>query len=372
VADVELTVIGAGVVGLAVAARLAKDSRDLVVLERNARHGQETSSRNSEVIHAGIYYAPGSLKAELCVEGNRRLYEYCERHALPHRRLTKLIVATTVDETATVEALYANGRANGVELRLLSGAESRALEPAVPAVAALFSPSTGILSADALMDCLLRSAVAAGATLMTGSEVVRLLRRADAYEISVRRGDEIETFTSARVVNAAGLDADRVAALAGIDIGAAGYRVEYWKGSYFAASAKWRGRLSRLVYPVPGQTGLGVHVVLDLAGRLRFGPDAERLADRRSDYAVDPVRRPAFASAARKLLPDLADDDLTPDTSGIRPKLCATDGSPRDFVIAEESARGLPGLVNLIGIDSPGLTASLAIAERVASLLAGR
>ena len=201
---------------------------------------------------------------------------------------------------------------------------------------------------------------------------MRLSPRAGEYEISVRRGDEIETFTSAHVVNAAGLDADRVAALAGIDVDAAGYGLEYWKGSYFAASAKWRGRLSRLVYPVPGQTGLGVHVVLDLAGRLRFGPDAERLADRRIDYAVDPARRAAFASVVRKLLPDLADEDLSPDTSGIRPKLCSTDGSPRDFVIAEESARGLPGLVDLIGIDSPGLTASLAIAERVASLLAGR
>ena len=163
-ADVELTIIGAGVVGLAVAGRLAKDSRDLVVVERHLRHGQGTSSRNSEVIHAGIYYAPGSLKAELCVEGNRRLYEYCEWHGLPQQRLTKLIVATTPDETAEIEALYENGRANGVELRLLSGAESRALEPAVPAVAALFSPSTGILSADTLMDCLLRSVVAAGAT----------------------------------------------------------------------------------------------------------------------------------------------------------------------------------------------------------------
>jgi L-2-hydroxyglutarate oxidase LhgO len=369
VADVELTVIGAGVVGLAVAARLAPLTRDLVLIERNARHGQETSSRNSEVIHAGIYYAPGSLKAQLCVEGSRRLYELCEQQGVAHRRLTKLIVATDADETEALEALHENGRANGVELRLLSGAEARRLEPAVPAVAALFSPSTGILSADQLMDRLLRCAVAEGATLMTGSEVVALERRADHYEITLKRGDTTEAFSTERVVNAAGLGADALAALAGIDVDAAGYRVDYWKGSYFALRDRWRGRLSRLVYPVPTRDSLGVHVVLDLAGRLRFGPDAERLADRRVDYAVDPNRRAAFAVAARQLLPEITEDDLLPDTSGIRPKLRSANGNARDFVVVEESAHGLPGLVNLIGIDSPGLTASLAIAERVAGLL---
>jgi L-2-hydroxyglutarate oxidase LhgO len=369
VADVELTVIGAGVVGLAVAARLAKHFPGLLVLERRPRHGQETSSRNSEVIHAGIYYTPGSLKAQLCVEGKERLYQYCQQRGLPHRRLTKLIVATQPDEIGALERLYENGRANGVELRLISADEARALEPAVPALAALYSPTTGVVSADALMDCLLREAVSSGATLLPGSEVVGLSRRAGVYEISARRGQGAERFTSARVVNAAGLAADEIAALAGIDVAAADYQLEYWKGSYFAASSKWRGRVTRLVYPVPSHTSLGVHVVLALDGRLRFGPDSERLADRQIDYAVDLGKRAAFAAAARKLLPELGEDDLTPDTSGVRPKRRSPDGAGRDFVIAEESPRGLPGLVNLIGIDSPGLTASLAIAERVATLL---
>jgi L-2-hydroxyglutarate oxidase LhgO len=365
----DVTVIGAGVVGLAVAARLAPDHPGLMLLERRARHGMETSSRNSEVVHAGIYYPPGSQKALLCVEGNRRLYELCARHGIPHARLTKLIVAMRSEETAEIERLYENGRANGVELRLLTGAEARALEPHVPAVAALLSPSTGILSADALMDFLLHSALASEATLMTAAEVVGLTRRGSDYEIVVRRGTQDETFTSQRVVNAAGLGADTLAALAGIDLDQASYRAHYWKGSYFAARSDARGLISRLVYQVPSQTSLGVHVVLDLAGRLRFGPDAEYLADRRIDYAVDPTRRAAFAQAARLLLPDLRDDDLVPDTSGVRPKLQAPGEPARDFVIAEESARGLPGLVNLIGIDSPGLTAALAIAERVARLL---
>ena len=370
-AEVDLAVIGAGVVGLAIARRLAASHRGLLILERRARHGTETSSRNSEVVHAGIYYEPGSLKARLCVEGHRMLRELCVRHALPHRWLGKLIVAVAPEEISTLERLLAVGSENGASLRLVSGATARGMEPAVPALAALESPDTGIVSADALMDFFLRSAEMDGATLSLGSEVVGLARATRDWEIAVRTPEGTETFTAERVVNAAGLGADEVAALAGIDLDAAGYRLHYCKGAYFAAP-RWKDRISRLVYPTPDAASLGVHVVLDLAGRLRFGPDVEPLAGRTLDYRVDPGRRAAFAAAAARLLPGIREEDLVPDTAGIRPRLQAPGGAPRDFVIADEAGRGLPGLIDLIGIESPGLTAALAIAEHVAHLLGER
>lgn len=368
-ADVPLTVVGAGVVGLAVAARLAPRLPDLVVLERRERHGQETSSRNSEVIHAGMYYAPGSLKARLCVRGNALLYELCERLAVPHRRLGKLIVAMAEHEIPDLEKLLARGRDNGVELELIPGAQARALEPAVPALAALHSPRTGILGAHGLMDALLQQARSSGALLRTGAELVGIERQADGYALTVRHGDATETFTSERLVNAAGLECDAVAGLAGIDVDAAGYRLHYCKGSYFAVGPSRSGLVRRLVYPVPSADTLGVHVVLDLDGRMRFGPDLEYLPDRRLDYSVAESKRPAFAQATRRLVPGIGDEELSPDIAGIRPKLQASGGPARDFIIREESDRGLPGLVNLIGIESPGLTASLAIAEHVEEMI---
>lgn len=367
--DVGLTVIGAGAVGLAVAARLAPRFPDLVVLERHERHGQETSSRNSEVIHAGMYYAPGSLKARLCVEGNRLIYEACARHGLPHARLGKLIAATRADEVEDLERLLERGRENGVSLRLLSAAEARALEPDVPSVAALLSPDTGILSAHALMDHLLHAARAAGAVLQPRSEVLGLERRQGDFRLSVRGPEGLESFTSERVINAAGLESDRVAGLAGIDLDAAGYRLHWCRGHYFSLSPARAPRVTHLVYPVPSAHSLGTHVVLDLAGRLRFGPDVEYLEERRLDYRVDPARRPGFGASVRRLLPSVRDEDLQPDTSGIRPKLQGPNDPPRDFVIADEAPRGLPGLLDLVGIDSPGLTAALAIARHVDALV---
>lgn len=370
-ADTGVTVVGGGVVGLAVAVRLAARAPDLVLLERHERHGLETSSRNSEVIHAGMYYPTGSLKARLCVEGARLLYETCERHGLPFRRIGKLIVAATPEETPALERLLAQGRANGVELRMLGAGEARALEPNVAAAAALLSPNTGILSAHALMDHLAGELRAAGAVIHSRAELVALERRGGDYRLTLRTPDGLESFTSERVVNAAGLESDTVAALAGIDLDAAGYRLRWCKGSYFSV-APARGRLlSRLVYPVPSQVSLGVHAVLGLEGRLRFGPDVEYLDERRADYAVDETKRADFGAAARRLLPALRDEDLAPDIAGIRAKLQGPGEPFRDFVIREEGERGLPGLVNLVGIDSPGLTSAPAIAEHVASLLAG-
>jgi L-2-hydroxyglutarate oxidase LhgO len=367
-ADTGVAVIGGGVVGLAVAARLAP-ATEVVILERRARHGQETSSRNSEVIHGGMYYPTGSLKARLCVEGNRRLYELCARHRVPHARVGKIIAAMTPEEVPRLDDLLALGTANGVEMTRLSAEEARALEPRVPSVGALLSPNTGIVSAHALMDCLLHLAREAGALLQPRAEVVGLARVGSEWRLTVREGGEEGVLSAERVVNAAGLEADTIAGLAGIDIGAAGYRQHYWKGSYFSVRPAKAGVVSRLVYPVPGHVSLGVHAVVGLEGRLRFGPDAEYLADRALDYRVAESKRAVFAASVRRLVPELLDEDLEPDMAGIRPKLQGPGQGVRDFVIAEESGRGLPGLVNLVGIDSPGLTSATAIADEVARLI---
>jgi L-2-hydroxyglutarate oxidase LhgO len=368
-ADTGVAIIGGGVVGLAVAARLAPRA-EVVILERRARHGQETSSRNSEVIHGGMYYPTGSLKARLCVEGNRRLYELCAARQVPHARVGKIITAMKPEELPALDDLLALGTANGVEMRRLTAEEARALEPHVPSAGALLSPNTGIVSAHGFMDCLLHLARDAGALLQPRAEVVGLARNGGGdWTVTVRAGDEEESLTAERVVNSAGLEADTIAALAGIDLDAAGYRQHYWKGSYFSVRPAKAGVVSRLVYPVPGHVSLGVHAVVGLEGRLRFGPDAEYLPDRALDYRVDESKRAAFAVSVRRLVPEIEDDDLAPDMAGIRPKLQAPGQGVRDFVIAEESARGRPGLVNLLGIDSPGLTSSLAIAEEVAGLL---
>jgi L-2-hydroxyglutarate oxidase LhgO len=370
VADVSLTVVGAGVVGLAVAERLAPRHPDLLLLERRERAGTETSSRNSEVVHAGLYYTPGSWKARLCVAGRDMLYERCARRGIPHLRTEKIVTATEQGDLPALDALLERGRANGVELRRLSAAEVRALEPAVHTHGGLLSPSTGIVSAHGLMDDLLAGARAAGATLQPRTELVAAERRDADYRLTVRGPEGLESFTSERVVNAAGLESDTVAGLFGVDVDAAGYRLHWCRGRYFAASPRQAGIVSRLVYPAPGPVSLGVHAVLGLDGRLRFGPDAEYLPARVLDYRVDEGLAPAFAEAVRRLVPAVTEAELTPDIAGIRAKLQGPGEGFRDFVIAEESARGRPGLVNLVGIDSPGLTSALAIAAEVERLLA--
>jgi L-2-hydroxyglutarate oxidase LhgO len=367
-ADTGVAIIGGGVVGLAVAARLAPGA-EVIILERHPRHGQETSSRNSEVIHGGMYYPTGSLKARLCVDGNRRLYELCAAHQVPHARCGKIITATTPEERPMLEDLLARGTANGVEMRMMSAEETQALEPRIRTVGALLSPNTGIVSAHALMDCLLHLAREAGALLQPRAEVVGLSQSGGDWRLEVKSGAEVETLTAERVINSAGLEADIVAGLAGIDVDAAGYRQYYWKGSYFSVRSAKAGVVKRLVYPVPTHVSLGVHAVVGLEGRLRFGPDAEHLPARNLDYRVDEGKRAAFATSVRRLVPEITDDDLAPDMAGIRPKLQGPGQGVRDFVIAEESARGLAGLVNLVGIDSPGLTSSLAIAEEGAGLI---
>lgn len=366
---------------MAAAAALAAPHRTVLLLERNARLGLETTSRNSGVIHAGIYYAPGSAKARFCVAGRDALYRLCAERGVPHRRIGKLIVATSAEEEPALETLRARAAANGVlNLEALDGPAVRALEPNVKAGAALFSRDSGIVDPLALVAALWREARDGGAEAVLATELVGLDRIAGGWKVTSRTAaDATESHESRVVVNAAGLASDRVAALAGIDVDAAGYRLHYVKGDYFSVTRAQAAKVTRLVYPVPPVAGhgLGVHWTLDLEGRARLGPDAtwiERVGTAGlgtaggpspSAYAVDPAKRQAFLAAARRFLPFLESNDLAPEMSGIRPSL-RTPGSPeRDFVVVHETGRDMPGLVNLVGIESPGLTSSLAIARHV-------
>jgi L-2-hydroxyglutarate oxidase LhgO len=366
--DVEVVVIGAGVVGLAVAAELVESGASVVVVERNAGPGRETSSRNSEVIHAGIYYPTGSLKARLCVEGNELLYAFCDRAGVACRRIGKLVVACAEEEVSELERLFAVGDANGVqELRLVDQQEIRRWEPEVSGVAALYSPSTGIVDSHGLVKALEGRARAGGVVLYQAA--VRGIEPArEGYRIRVENPGGTEWLLSRLVVNAAGLEADRVASLAGIG----GYRLWWCKGEYFSLSGPVARGVSRLIYPVParGLTSLGVHVTLDLAGRVRLGPDATYVDRTAASLDVDPRKAAAFYDAARRFLPGVRLEDLRPDTAGIRPKLQGPAEPWADFIIRDEVLAGCPGFVNLVGLESPGLTSCLSVAREVCHLLA--
>ncbi|MBX2992153.1 MAG: NAD(P)/FAD-dependent oxidoreductase [Bacteroidetes bacterium] len=368
-ADAAVTIIGGGVVGLAIAAELSAHYSPLFLLERHPRYGTETSSRNSEVIHAGIYYLHGSLKAELCVEGRDMLYSFCEKHGIPFRRITKIITATRKEYLPDLERLYQHGTGNGVPLEMMTAEQVHALEPHIASAGGILSPTTGIISAHRLMDFFYHSAKKNGAEILTHCEVVGLKKESADFNVTIDESGNRSTFTSEIVINAAGLESDTVAAMAGIDVDAAGYRLHHCKGSYFAVSNSKRNLISRLVYPTPTTESLGVHALIDLGGRLKFGPDVEYLSERTYDYSVDGGKRHAFAESVRAILPSIKDEDLSPDYSGIRAKLQAKGEPVRDYIIRHESDRGLSGLINLIGIESPGLTASPAIARYVHDLL---
>jgi L-2-hydroxyglutarate oxidase LhgO len=369
--DFEVTVIGAGVIGLAIAARLSERHPSLVVVEKNERYGMETSSRNSEVIHAGIYYTPGSLKARLCVEGREQLYTLCSKHDIPHKRITKIITATNEEELARIEAIYRNGITNGVELKMLDRRATLKLEPNINTVGSIFSPTTGIISAHGLMDYFYHAAINNGATVQHYCDVMGIESSSRGYTIFVDEHGHRSSFTTEKVINAAGLYADRVASMVGIDLEKAGYKQYFAKGSYFVVTPSKARLVSRLVYPVPLNEGLGVHAVLDWGGRLKFGPDVEYLHDKRIDYFVAEAKRSAFAASIRRILPAIQDEDITPDMSGIRAKIQKEGEPPKDFLIVHERERGLEGVVNLVGMDSPGLTSSPAIARYVEELLYG-
>jgi L-2-hydroxyglutarate oxidase LhgO len=374
--DFDTAVVGAGVVGVAAGAALAATGRSVVVLETRDGIAQIGSSRNSEVIHAGIYYPKQSLKATLCRRGSDLLYARCEVRRVGHKRIGKLIVATCDEEIPKLEALLSAARENDVpDISMIDAAEIARLEPDVAGVAALHSRATGIVDAHGLCLSYLAEMEEHGGTLLVDHKVTVLNREPDHWRVVVRtragEGDE-QTLRCHEVVNAAGLEADQVAKLAGVDIDAAGYRIYLCKGDYFALAPGADVKLKQLVYPVGSASGagLGVHATLDLAGRVRFGPDAHSVSD--IDYQVDGTKASAFADAVARYLPAMRAEWLTPDFAGIRSKLAAEGSGFRDFVVGEESDKGLPGLVSCVGIESPGLTASGAIAERVVDLLDAR
>ena len=359
--QVECVVIGAGVVGLALARTLARAGQEVLVLEAEYRIGTGISSRNSEVIHAGIYYAAGSLKARTCVAGNRLLYAFCEAHGVACQRLGKLIVAQA-DQLKALREIQAKAAANGVALAWLEADAVQALEPALRCAAALHSPATGIVDSHGLMRALWLDAEAHGATVVLRSPVLGGRVAPGGLELRVGGADPT-SLRARRVFNAAGLGAQRVAR------GLVGLPPEtvppqfLSKGNYYGLSGK--APFARLVYPIPSQGALGVHLTLDLAGQARFGPDVEWIEQ--EDYAVDPRRADRFYAEVRTYWPGLPDGSLQPAYAGIRPKLHGPGEPAPDFMVQTEAVHGVPGLVNLYGIESPGLTASLALAEEVAA-----
>jgi L-2-hydroxyglutarate oxidase LhgO len=362
--QIDCVVIGAGVVGLAVARALALQGREVMVLEAADAIGTGTSSRNSEVIHAGIYYPQGSLKARLCVEGKELLYAYCAERGIGHSRCGKLIVATSDAQVAQLQGIIAKAAANGVhDLVLLTREEARALEPQLACVAAVNSPSTGIVDSHGLMLALQGDLENAGGLVVLNSPLARAECTQEAIILIAEDGTELQAKS---VVNAAGLHAQ---SLARRFAGLADNHVPpsyYAKGNYFTLSG--RSPFSRLIYPVPEAAGLGVHLTIDLGGQAKFGPDVQWVSAP-DDLVVDPARGEAFYAEVRKYWPALQDGALIPGYAGVRPKIQAPDEPARDFLIQGPDVHGVPGLVNLFGIESPGLTSSLAIGNYVGRLL---
>lgn len=355
-------VVGAGVVGLAIGRELALRGHEVIVAEAAGGIGTGVSSRNSEVIHAGMYYPTGSLRARHCVEGRRRLYAFCASHGVPHARVGKLIVATTEMEAAKIAAIHAQGVENGVEgLSLLDGVEAQRLEPSLACHAALLSTETGIVDSHALMLALQGDIEEAGGALAFNTPIDRLTRTPEGW---VARFGEDELIVDA-VVNAASFGAQTLARATEGYPAARVPRLVLAKGNYFGCTGK--PAFSRLIYPAPVEGGLGIHLTLDLAGRMRFGPDVEWIDA--PDYEVDPGRGALFYAAIRRYWPALPDGALVPDYAGIRPKLSGPGEGAADFLIDGPAEHGLPGLVHLFGIESPGLTSSLSLAEDVADRL---
>ncbi len=376
----DVTIIGGGIVGCAIAAVCGRLGLNTVLLEQESGLGRGTTSRNSEVSHGGMYYPEGSLKARFCVEGRHLLKAFCRESGVGYRQCGKLIVAVSEDEITELEKLQELGRANGVEdLKMLNEAELNSLEKEVSAVAALHSPRTAIVDAEGATRAYARVASENGVQIMTSAALESLEQKDGNWRVGVRpaTGHRREGWnhSSDFVINAAGLSADKVAALAGVDVQSRGWILVPVKGNYFRINTVHEGRVSRLVYPVPplDQSSLGVHLCLDLNGQMRLGPDVEVEAFDKDlvpadslSYHVDPSRADSFFQGARRFLPWLDEQDLTPDMSGYRPKL-ATQGF-RDFTVKREDGL-LDGLINLIGIDSPGLTSAAALAEYVGCLL---
>ena len=363
---VDITVIGAGVIGLAIAAEIAKAGLNVYILEKNANHGGGISSRNSEVIHGGMYYPEESLKATLCVSGRQMLYDLAARNNIPHKKTGKLIVAVNPEEIEDIEDLYTNGRKNGViSLSIISKQQVTKMEPNIKACTALHSPDTGIISAHDLMNYYLTCALSKKASIVYHTKVIRIEKETGGYRIFTHNesGKNFE-FHSGIVINAAGLESDTIANMIG-----GNYHLYYCKGNYCGISGVKQGIVQRLIYPVPDKKhiGLGIHLTIDLNGRLKLGPDTTYIS-RVENYNVEAEITDRFYQNARKFLPFLKEENVHPDMAGIRPKLQGPDDDFRDFVIKEDA----PGFINLVGIESPGLNRLPAIARYVKNILEGK
>lgn len=369
--DSDITIIGAGVVGLAIAAKLSEKYSNIFVIEKHHLFGQETSSRNSEVIHAGIYYPQGSLKADLCVKGKKQLYNFCDKYKLPYNKCGKLIVATNAAEEPALDEIKQKALNNGVDdLHFLNQDEIKELEPNILATKALFSPSTGIIESHSFMKQLETLAVNNGTQMVYHTKVRGITTIENGYQIHLNDADgESFIFTSKYIINAAGLESDLISNMLGMkndDL-----KIYFCKGQYFRINPPKNRLLNRLVYPVPdpNMETLGIHVTVDLSKGVKLGPDVKYLEKNEYDYKVDLDRQKDFHQSVKRFLPWLEFDDISPEMAGIRPKVQKQGEPVRDFYIQEESKKGFPGFVNLIGIESPGLTASLAIADYVQNLL---
>jgi len=366
--DADIVIIGAGVVGLAVASEVAAEDRTVFILEKNTAFGRETSSRNSGTIHSGILSPRGSLNAALCLEGNAKIYRLCEKYSIDFRRTGKLLVACNEEECEGLEALYQR-RDEGIPMQMLSQKELKLLEPAVSGKTALLLPSAGTVDAYGLMRCFLGLSSMQGVQLALESEVTGIEKAGELYRLTVRDSQGVTSLFARIVINCAGLQSDRVAALAGIDINRQGYRLNYFKGEYYSLDSGIAGKANRrLIYPMLRQGGLvAIHTVLDVDGRVRLGPDFYPVDC--VDYAMDDSRKQIFLAGARKLFKNISEGDIEPESAGIMPRLYSEKEPFREYIIREETCNDLPGFINLIGIESPGLTASPAIAAKTAGMV---
>jgi len=369
--DTEITIIGAGVIGLAIAEQVSGEHKNVFLIEKHLSFGQETSSRNSEVIHAGIYYTRNSLKAKLCVEGKLLLYDYCKKYEVPYRNCGKLIVATSEKEIDIIEGIRQTAIRNGVNDLVMFGKEQIAeLEPNIFAVKAIYSPSTGIVDSHSLMKQYETNAINNGCQIVYGSEVTGIKQIQNGYKIELLDADkEKYSFTTRIIINSAGLTSDKISEMAGIKDD--NLKILFCKGEYFRINPPKNKLINRLVYPVPHQNmeGIGIHVTIDMGGGVKLGPDVKYLESNVYDYKLTASKQEAFFKSAKKFLPFLELDDIAPEMAGIRPKIQKPGEPLRDFYMMEETGRGYPGFINLIGMESPGLTSSIAIAKYVEKLI---
>ena len=369
--DADITIIGAGVVGLAIAEKVSEEHNNVFLIEKHLSFGQETSSRNSEVIHAGIYYTMGSLKARLCVEGKWLLYDYCKKYNIPYNNCGKLIVATSKEEITVIEGLWQTAIRNSVnDLLFLERYQIAELQPDIFALKALFSPSTGIVDSHSLMKQYETNTINNGGQVVYGSEVTGISKISNGYRITLLDSDKRNySFTTRIVINSAGLTSDKVSEMVGLTDD--NLKILFCKGEYFRINPPKNRLIKRLIYPVPHQNmeGIGIHVTMDMGGGVKLGPDVKYLESNIYDYKLTASKQEAFFKSAKKFLPFLEYDDLAPEMAGIRPKIQKPGEPLRDFYIMEETKRGYPGFINLIGIESPGLTSSISIAKYVNDLI---